>query len=151
MNDTRSVTHDVAISAERAAESIRELNYAASQIRDSSEMYEVLGGLLAMAEQLPASCTQMRVWLEREAENGRLRARGGPFLSEAPSAVKMANEWLSRAAGLAEQLRQALSYAHAAVAGLSHTGAVYQPELEPLLIDMCPTVPGGFAAGPAPT
>jgi hypothetical protein len=128
------LAHDPAVAAERAAESIRELNYMASDICDSSGVCEVLGGLASMVEQLPESCAQMTGWLEREAGSGRLRAGSGPPLQEiattVPKTVRLATDWLSRAAALAEQLHQALRCAHVTVGGLAHTDAFHQPELD---------------------
>jgi hypothetical protein len=135
------LAHDAAVAAERAAESIRELNYVAADIGDSGGVGEVLGALASMVEQLPQSCGLMTGWLEREAESGRLRARGGPPLQDALTALRLATDWLSRAAALAEQLHQALGCAHIAVGNLTHTNAFYQPELEPVSLHIRPTVP----------
>src|SRR5688500_3587155 len=119
MSDTMPPTGDAAVAAERAAESFRELNYATADLRCPGEVYEVLGGLMSMAEQVPQACGQLALWLEREADNGRLRARGGPFLDDVPATVASASEWLTRAAGHAEQLRHAFANAQAAVGGLA--------------------------------
>jgi hypothetical protein len=135
------LAHDAAVAAERAAESIRELNYVALDICDSGGVCEVLGGLASMVEQLPQSCALMTGWLEREAESGRLRTRGGSPLHDVPTAVRLAADWLSRAAALAEHLHQALGCAHIAVRGLTHTNAFYQPELEPFPLPIRPAVP----------
>jgi hypothetical protein len=135
------LAHDAAVAAERAAESIRELNYVTSDICDSGGVCEVLGALASMAQQLPQSCALMTGWLEREAQSGLLRPQGGPPLQDAPTGLRLATDWLSRAGVLAEQLHQALACAHIAVGNLPHTNAFYQPELEPLPLQIRPTVP----------
>jgi hypothetical protein len=131
VNDMMPVTDDPASdageAASDAAEAVHSLNYATQPaegwpgLNYPGDVYNVLGSLAVLAEQLPQTCEQLVGFLEREVEHDRVVAVAGqPFEGEPAAAVATAAHWLQQAGGLAEQLRLALQNAQVATAGLAH-------------------------------
>jgi hypothetical protein len=107
--------------ADRAAEAIRQLNYAAP--RYPVDVYDVLGSLTVLAERLPQAFGQYARFLVAELERGRIVAEEGqPFAGAPAVAVMDAAHWLEQASRAAGQMRDALSNAQQATAGLAYAG-----------------------------
>ena len=109
--------------ADTAAEAIRGLIHSTQlskgELVDPGDVYQVVGSLDALAGRLPQAYRQLGAWLEREAEASRIRASDGPFAGDVPAAVATAVEWLTQAAGLAEQMQASLANVHVVTSGLA--------------------------------
>jgi len=105
-----------------AAAALRALVYATrDSLTSPGDVYAVLGALVDVAARLPQSCAQMARFLELEDERGHVIAEEGqPFAGEPVDAAATAAHWLQQAGQSAELLRDALSNAQVATAGLAH-------------------------------
>lgn len=99
-----------------AAEVLRSLNHATTWgLTCPADVYEVIGSLRFLADQLPQALHQLGRWLDVELDTGRLGVDGGGDPAATVLGVSMA---LTDGAHCADYLRHALSSAHGLAAKL---------------------------------
>lgn len=106
--------------AQAAAQAVRDLNHATvsgTGYAYPSDVYEVLGALVLLAQRLPQALTQAGVWLDREHDAGRVGHDSGEALKLA-SDLSAALLGLSDAVGHAAALATALDQAQQSTARL---------------------------------
>jgi hypothetical protein len=104
-----------------AAERIRILNQVThpstgwSGLDDPVDVYEVLGALATLADQLQQTTNQLGRFLEYRLHGGQLTVNFGTYLDDPPAAVIAAADSLDQARVLAAEIAQLISDAQAAV------------------------------------